>query len=186
MFETTQAEDFFWQLTMQLLGYDPAAFNDPDNPPACMPVRVSWPTTGAPAWKITENVVFIRLILHEDDDYARQIDSIYKPEPGTVIKQSARTRVWDVQFVAYGPDAQTAVTQIKDGVFRQDIKRLLSANSVFLIPNLPPCRRVPELFAGQWWNRWDGRLYFNELHRLPDEDVGRIESVSIKTHTDRR
>ncbi len=181
LFETTeQIEDFFWQLTMRILGYNPDNFNNPDNPPACMPVRIAWPTTGAPAWKISEDVVFIRLIPREDDDYARQIDSEYKAHAATVIKKSSRTRIWEVQFVAYGPNAQTAVNKIKDGVFRQDIKRLLSESAVFLIPNMPPCRRVPELFAGQWWNRWDVSLTFNELYQLPDEDVGRIESVEIR------
>jgi hypothetical protein len=183
LFSTTeQIEDFFWQVTMQLLGYNPDDFNNPDNPPTFMPVRIAWPTGGAPAWKISEDVVFIRLFTKEEDDYAKQIDSIYDAEHGTVIKKSARTRIWEVQFVAYGPEAQTAVNQIKDGVFRQDIKRLLSANNVFLIPDLPPCRRMPELFAGRWWNRWDVTLMFNELYHLPDEDVGRIESVSVTTY----
>lgn len=174
-----QLEDFFWQVTMQILGYDFKEFNNPDNPPSFMPVRISWPTGGAPAWKISEDVVFIRLFAKDDEDYARQIDSTYEAERGTVIKKSTRTRIWELQFIGYGPSAQTAVNKIKDGVFRQDVKRLLSANSVFLIPDLPPCRRMPELFAGQWWNRWDITLTFNELYQLPDEDVGRIESVSI-------
>ncbi len=186
LFETTeQIEDFFWQLTMRILGYKPDEFNDENNPPAFMPVRLSWPVTGAPAWKISENVVFIRLTPHEDDDYARQLDSSYEPEHGTVIKKATRTRIWEAQFIAYGPNAQTSVNKIKDGVFRQDMKRLLSANSVFLIPDLPPCRRVPELFGGQWWNRWDLSLTFNELYQLPDEDVGRIESVAITAYYNR-
>lgn len=180
-----QMEDLFWQVTMTMLGFNPAEFSDEHNPPAFMPARISWPQEGAPAWKIDEDVTFIRVIPHEDDDYTRQLDSTYEATANTVIKKSSRTRVWEVQFVVYGPNADTNVNKIKDGVFRQDIKRILSASSVFLIPDLPPSRRVPELYAGRWWNRWDLSIFFNELYQLPDEDVGRIESVIITSHYNR-
>lgn len=180
-----QMEDLFWQVTMKILGFNPADFSDEHNPPAFMPVRISWPQEGAPSWKIYEDVTFIRLVPHEDDDYARQIDSTYEATLGTVIKKSSRTRVLEVHFVVYGPNASINVNKIKDGVFRQDVKRVLSASSVFLIPDLPPSRRVPELYAGRWWNRWDLSLFFNEGYQLPDEDVGRIESVTITNQYNR-
>ncbi|WP_371378908.1 aldehyde dehydrogenase [Sporomusa aerivorans] len=173
-----QLEKLFWQATMQILGLDPTI---PEN---VNKVRRTYSTDGQPAWKIDEDVVFIRLF-EKEDDYTKQLDSVYEPRASTVIKQSARTRVWEVQYVAYGPVAHANINKIKDGVFRQDVKRLLSASSVFLIPNLPTCKRVPELFGGQWWNRWDTSLNFNELYRLPDEDVGRIESVSVATYYNR-
>lgn len=170
----TELEDLFWQMTTDILG---AEFN-PDN------IRLTYPIDGQPGWKIDEDIVFIRLFEREDT-YDKQIDSIYKPERGTVIKKSARTRVWEVQYVVYGPMANTNSNKIKDGVFRQDVKRYLAGNGVFLVPDLPLCRRIPELFAGQWWNRWDVSLTFNELYHLDDENVGRIESVSITTQTNR-
>lgn len=174
-------EDLFWQVTMRMLGFNPADFEDEHNPPTFMPVRISWPQEGAPAWKIDEDVSFIRLVPHEDDDYARQIDSTYEAAQGTVIKKSNRTRVWEVQYIVYGPNADTNINKIKDGMFRQDIKRILSGMSVFLIPDLPPSRRVPELYGGRWWKRWDASIFFNEQYQMPDEDVGRIESVTIST-----
>ncbi len=170
----TKLEDLFCLISEQVLGFDSSTGK----------IRLTYPTDGQPGWQIDEDIVFIRLF-EQEDDYAKQIDSVYEPERGTVIKKSARTRVWEVQFVAYGPNANTNINKIKDGVFRQDVKRLLAGSSVFLIPNLPTCRRIPELYAGQWWNRWDLSLNFNELYQLPDEDVGRIESVSIKTHYNR-
>lgn len=164
-------EDLFGDVTELIIGKD----IPPDN------IRLTYPQDGQPNWAINEDIVFIRLF-EKEDEYAKQLDSIYESERATVIKKSARTRVWEVQYVVYGPSANTNINKLKDGVFRQDVKRLLSGNGVFLIPDLSPCRRVPELFAGQWWNRWDLSLSFNELYSLPDEDVGRIESVSISTH----
>lgn len=167
-------EDLFWQMTVKVLGADFPEGN----------IRLTYPADGQPGWKIDEDIVFIRLF-EKEDEYAKQLDSIYAAERATVIKKSARTRAWEVQYVVYGPNANTNINKIKDGVFRQDVKRLLSGSGVFLIPNLPPCRRVPELFAGQWWNRWDLSLMFNELYKLADEDVGRIESVSITSKYNR-
>lgn len=167
-------EDLFWQMTVRICGED----FPPDK------IRLTYQTDGQPGWAIDEDIVFIRLF-EKEDEYAKQIDSVYEAGRATVIKKSARTRVWEVQYVVYGSNANTNINKIKDGVFRQDVKRLLSGSSVFLVPSLPPCRRVPELFAGQWWNRWDLSLTFNELYKLADEDVGRIESVSITSKYNR-
>lgn len=172
--EFNALEGLFWDAVAAILGED---FNS-DN------IRFAYPKDGNPGWRIDEDIIFIRLF-EKEDDYARQINSTYHAERGTVIKKSSRTRVWDVQFTAYGPRGCENINKIKDGVFRQDVKKILSDGGVFLIPNLPPCRRVPELFAGQWWTRWDMTLSFNELYRLPDEDVGRVESVSIRTNYNR-
>ena len=95
------------------------------------------------------------------------------------MRYSARTRVWNVLFTIYGPNAYDIANQIKDGVFKQNIHDLLSKNSVFLIPNLPMITQANELFAGKWWNRWDLVLNFNELYELIPDDGGRIENVSI-------
>lgn len=167
-------EDLFGDMTELILGKDVP----PEN------IRLTYPQDGQPNWGIDEDIVFIRLFEREDT-YAKQIDSIYKPERGTIMKKSARTRVWEVQYVIYGPSANTNSNKIKDGVLRQDVKRYLAGNGVFLVPDLPLCKRIPELFAGQWWNRWDISLTFNELYHLADENVGRIESVSITTQTNR-
>lgn len=172
--EYTALEDLFWEMTTLILG---EGF-----PPE--KIRLTYPKDGQPGWTVNEDIVFIRF-LEQEDEYARQLDSVFEAERGTVIKKTARTRVWEMQLNAYGPRACETVNRIKDGVFRQDIKRLLARSGVFLIPDLPVCRRAPELFAGQWWNRWDISLHFNELYRLPDEDVGRIESVSIKANYNR-
>lgn len=146
-------------------------------------IRISYALNGQPSWKSTEDIIFIRLF-EKDDEYAKQINSSYETS-GNVIKKSSRTRVWEVQIVAYGPSANENINKIKDGVFRQEVKNLLAKDNVFFVPNYPQSKRVPELFSGQWWNRWDLSLNFNELYKLPDEDVGRIDSVEITGHYNR-
>lgn len=164
-------EDLFAEMVTTILKDQVASDN----------IRISYPTNGQSSWAIDENVVFIRLF-EKEDEYAKQLDSTYISYNDTIIKKSTRTRVWEVQLVAYGPQANSNINRIKDGVFRQDVKMQLAGNNVFLIPNMPTCKRIPELFGGQWWERWDLSLNFNELYNLTDEDLGHIEIVEIKTN----
>ena len=68
-----------------------------------------------------------------------------------------------------------------DGVFTEKVRRTLNQGGVFLVPDMPACRYVPELYAGRWWNRYDVALHFNEWYEAPDEDVGHIESLTVNT-----
>ncbi len=141
-------------------------------------IRHQYPTEGQPDWRITENIVFLNLS-ERADPYGQQYDSIYRNEQGTVLRQRARTRVWDVAFTAYGPDAYDMINKLRDDVLTERIHAMLSQHAVFLITDVPAARQVPELWAGKWWDRWDMVLHFNELHELPPEDVGRIETVHM-------
>nr|DAR08472.1 MAG TPA: hypothetical protein [Caudoviricetes sp.] len=165
-----QLQNLFWDITNDITGKNlkmPNKF-----------IRFKYPQDGMPDWKITDDIIFINLS-ELNNDYAKQLDSKYIAENDTVMRYSARTRVWNVLFTIYGPNAYDIANQIKDGVFKQNIHDLLSKNSVFLIPNLPMITQANELFAGKWWNRWDLVLNFNELYELTPDDVGRIENVSI-------
>lgn len=169
-----ELEDLFWDMIAAIMGTE---FNT-DN------IRFSYQQDGQPGFLIDQDVIFIRLF-ESDDDYAKQLNNIYEGNT-TVIKKSARTRVWETQIIAYGPNANQNINKIRDAVFRQDIKRILSVKSVFLVPDMPIAKRIPEYFAGQWWNRWDQYLKWNELYELENEDLGRIDSVSIQSTINRR
>ena len=171
-----ELKSLFWTATAQMLEN---IF--PHNPDKW--IRHTFPVAGAPDWKISDNIVFLNLS-PRDDDYARQVNSVYKTIDGTVIKRSMRTRVWDLNYKAYGAKAFDIVTTLKDGIFRQDIQAMLAKNGVFLVPLLPRCVQANEIFAGQWWERWDFTLTFNEEHTF-DEDVGHIEEISISTRYQR-
>lgn len=162
-------KDLFWQMSANILS---GIITNPDKY-----IRRAFPKEGAPDWKITDNVLFLNLT-QRDDEYSRQINSTYYTENGTVIRRGARTRVWDLSFKAYGPRSFDIITTLQDGVFFITTKMLLSPNDVFLVPNIDRAIQANELFAGQWWERWDTTLTFNELY-IPLEDVGHIEKVPI-------
>lgn len=141
-------------------------------------IRWRYPESGAPDWKVGDDILFLSLV-EADDDYAKQRDSQYRADNGTVYRDTARTRVWELQATAYGRKSYELANLLKDGFFYESVQHRLSRCGVFLVPNLPTCIRIPELFAGKWWDRWDITLRFNELYRLKPEDVGRIERVRI-------
>ena len=141
-------------------------------------IRWRYPEAGAPDWKISDDIMFLYLA-EADDDYAKQRDSQYRAADETVYRDTARTRVWDLQVTAYGRKSYELVNLIKDGFFYDLVRRNLAKHDVFIVPNLPTCMQAPELFAGKWWDRWDITLRFNELYRLWPEDVGRIDRVQI-------
>lgn len=141
-------------------------------------IRWRYPESGAPDWKISDDILFLYLS-EADDDYAKQRDSLYRTEDETVYRDTARTRVWDLQATAYGRRSYEIANLLKDGFFYEPVRRNLAQKDVFIVPNLPTCTQVPELFAGKWWDRWGIDLRFNELYRLAPENVGRIERVQL-------
>ena len=146
-------------------------------------IRKMYPKNGAPDWKVDDNIVFLNLD-QRDDDYAKQRDSIYKSEQGTIMRHAMRTRVWDLTFNAYGPKAYDIVAAMQDGVFLPEIKSYLAKNEVYLVPLMQQPIQSNEVFAGQWWERWNLTLTFNEKY-VSVEDVGRIETVSIRAEAQR-
>ena len=100
------------------------------------------------------------------------------------MMHTMRTRVWDLQVVAYGPRAFEIITAMQDGVFLQTIKYYLAKSGIFLVPLMPPAVQANEIFAGQWWERWNTTLTFNERYDV-SEDVGRIESVHVRAEANR-
>ena len=160
----------FWNATRMIL-----ADIIKDNPDRW--IRVSYPKGGAPDWKNGENIVFLNLRAR-DDDYGRQRDSIYKNTSGTTMKHTMRTRVWDLELACYGDSAYAMATAMQDGVFLEDVRKYLSKKGIFLVPLMPIPIQSNEIFAGQWWERWNITLTFNEEYET-SEDVGYIASVSI-------
>ena len=166
----TELQDLFWDAASAITA---DTIKKPDKF-----IRWRYPEGGAPDWKISDDILFLYLA-EADDDYAKQRDSLYREADETVYRDTARTRVWDLQATAYGRRSYEVANDLKDGFFYEPVRRNLAQKDVFIVPNLPTCMQAPELFAGKWWDRWDITLRFNELYRLAPEDVGRIANVRL-------
>ena len=163
-------EDALWQACSDILS---DIITDPTK------IRWKFPTGGMPDWTVKDNILFLNLD-EKDDAYAQQRDSVFNTVNGTVIRSAYRTRVWSLYCTAYGPQAHEICNTLKDGFFEWKVEAPLWKQDVHLVPDLPRCKQTPEIFAGQWWTRWDLQLTFNELYKA-DDDVGHIDSVQIFT-----
>jgi len=164
----------FQQLTLQCLGLADNAYDK---------VRISWQKQGAPAWKVDDDIVFIRLS-EEDNPYNRQREVVMTQISEDVsMKSTSYTRVNSVAFALYGPESYENAQTLRDFFFYDDSRRTLSQSGIYMIPDVAAPRRVPESFQGQWWERIDFTLYFNELI-IRNVVASSITSVDISVTTE--
>jgi len=149
-------EDFFQDLTLRMLNLNPTA------PASQKRVRTTWPTKGAPAWKITEDVTFL-LITFDDDSVTRQMDVAYlNKDANNANRIMSYTRVIRVNWICYGPHSSEDADTIRSSLFLPQIAEQLLKNNMALITDVSMPMRTPELFNGQWWERASLFVRFNE------------------------
>ena len=160
-----QIEDFFQELTCNILGIPLLDNTDPENPVPINQdkVRIAWPTTGAPAWKITEDITFLQ-ITPVNDPYMQQRHTEHvNTGAGNINQLIQYTRVHEVQWICYGPNSYEHAETIRNGIYLTEFKDLLGAQNLHLILDVPAVKRSPELYNGQWWQRANLSARFNEL-----------------------
>lgn len=147
-----QLENIFQSLTSQILGTsDPSA------------VRISWPTDGAPSWKITDDVCFLA-VTPTDDAYTRQLQTDYSPlDDNNANSNLTYTAVVRVAWTLYGPNASDRSDLLRASLFMDSTRSTLISNNLALVTDVPMPIRSPELFNSEWWNRATLYANFNEL-----------------------
>jgi hypothetical protein len=155
-----QLEAVFQSVTAQVLGLDPN-----------QGVRCAWQTQGAPSWKITEDVAVVRAV-EDDDPYNRQrtvtimplplAGNPSLPDPNNVNRQTTYTRVIRCVWSIYGPHSFDNAAILKDWLFYESTRSIFAASNLYFKTDIVASRRVPEFFQGQWWEREDFAVQFNE------------------------
>ena len=157
----TQAQvSNIWQnLVLQCLGISPSG---PTDNAAYSQVRVDWPTPGQPAWDIKQDVAFIRATEAPDRyNTAHEIQPV--TQPGTTYPETIiYTRVWELSFIFYGPNAFDRARQVKACLYQDFVHDALAASNLYLNTVIGTPRRNPELFQNQWWERTDYTAQMNE------------------------
>ena len=176
-----EIEDFFQYITSLMLGLDMTQQINQGK------VRLAWPTSGAPSWKIDEDIVFLR-ITPVDNKQARTLNIIYDTNSTDNInlnKETGYTRVHKVDFTFYGPNAYDNAdliryTLLEPNSYKDEFKN----KNIFVIPDISMPTRLPELYNGQWWDRTDFSASFNEAV-IRKSLVPFIQSAEIKLVTDK-
>lgn len=172
------------QITIQMLGL-PLPNSDTD--PAYSMVRVMRQQKGQPAQNIDTDRVYV-WCAPVDDAYNRTRDkkNLYNDDV-SIGQVTSYVRVWQVQWVLYGPNCVDNARIIKSALFEQDNHDLFATLplGLALVTDVEEPRYVPEpREGGQWWERVDFEVKFNELVRevkiLPT-----VVSTEIIVETDR-
>lgn len=125
-------------------------------------VRIGWQSFGQPAQKASEDVAYVRC--YEVDDLmnkTRDMDYVNGP---TVFTQVVKyTRVWEVFWSVYGPNSFDNARQIRTRLWDQDIHDLFAASQLYFVAEVSAPVRVPYEQDGQWWDRADLKVRFNEF-----------------------
>jgi hypothetical protein len=150
----TQIENTFQILTTNILGQG----TDPNSA-----VRISWPTRGSTGWEITDDVVFLR-VTTSDDAISLQRDKQWSPlDASDATETTTYIRVWRIDLSIYGPNSLDHARLIKSALFMDWTTATLAPSNLSVLVPLREPRRIPELFAGEWWERVDFSIQVNEL-----------------------
>lgn len=169
----SQIENLFQTWTTQMIGLDPAITANQDK------VRISYPADGQPGWKITDDIIFLK-VNNEPDPIDKQRDVVYsEKDDDTAIRQVSYTRVHSIKWTLYGPNSFNNADKIKNALYLPTYKELFSKNNLFLVLKVENPVRFPELYNGQWWERTDFEASFNEKV-VRTTEVPYIETSAIQ------
>ena len=182
-----QIEDLFHANTARMYGYD---IDNADpviaaaaKAAAGQAIRIAWPTGGAPAWNVSEDRTFLR-ILFSEDEYAKQREYTYTRKTDLLANQAMEmTNVLQVSWTIYGPNSFANAFKIYTKIFDPLITLWTAQKQIYLIPDVDSPRRAPELYAGQWWERVDVSARYNAKILLNSE-IPYLLSTNITVDTD--
>ena len=126
-------------------------------------VRTSWEQKGAPAFAITDDVLFLQCVPNSSSYNVRDESwTEVTGNPEIMLKNRSYTREWRVSFIAYGPNSFDSIRLIKTMLLEDFSHDMLARENLYYVPDTNTPVRNPELFESQWWERVDYVANFNE------------------------
>jgi len=159
----TELNKIFYDLTRSIISGSPL-----------VEVRHSWPTGGAPAFKVSDNVIFLKI--YDVKSPITDQQEIKYDASLTYPEKRSYTRTLMVNWICYGSLSWDYATDIRSKIFYSEHHDTLANNSIFIVPDFDPPKRLPELWQGQWYERCDLNISFNELVTI-ERDFNNIEQV---------
>jgi hypothetical protein len=172
-------ETLLQSVIAQILGFDPAT----EASDAFSAVRVGWQQTGQPAWEITDDVCTL-LATPENDPYSQTREAqLVQNDPKSLVQNMSFTQVWKLHATIYGPNSYDHARLIVSAMALDWTHDLLAASNIYAVTEWDRPIYVPELFNGQWWQRTDLNLSFNELVS-ESIVIAAAASVEVTTESD--
>ena len=163
-----ELEELFYDLTVSLIGGSP----EPE-------VRQSWPTQGQPGFTVEDNVAFLKIYdIPSAITEQQETKFEYMESPEYYNEKISYTRTLNISWIIYGPSSWEWATKIRYGIYYQEAHDLLARNNIYIVPSFDPPRRVPEIWAGLWYERCDLEISFNELIQI-NRESHYVEKVPV-------
>jgi len=176
-FNKTEMEGIWQDTLAQTIGIDLT------DPTVYYQVRAGWQTMGQPAIRVDEDIVFVRCE-PLDTAFSRLRNSVFSGNNPDLTQSwtDVHTRTWHSVITVYGPNsldnARAIIAGLSDVSFVDDF---LSEYNLYVNPDFEQPRRVPELFQGEWWERMDITVEFNE-QVTEIFTVGTVGTVVVTTY----
>jgi len=177
-----ELNEVFQEAVLKILGYTKSGSPEEYSDAAYYAVRITNQTEGQPAWEVGEDVVFVRC-LEEDERINREREEENADYLDNLLTSVSYTRVIGLYLSIYGPNSFDNAQSIRDGFFNDSQREFLTRGHLYIVPDVVSPRRVPELWVGQWWERVDFNVRFNE-HICKETETNRIVSADIQVITD--
>lgn len=142
-------------MMLNVLNLDPAS-----DAQAYSKVRIGWITQ--PSFGRDEDICSIRCT-ESDGGFTTRDRKVDVNDSTTVKLIDTYIRVWSVAFTFYGPNGFDNARLLKSAVLMDWNHGQLADAGMYLVTEFKATTRAPELFEGQWWDRSDLTLFFNEL-----------------------
>lgn len=153
------------------------------DPNAFAKVRIGWQKQGQPGPSIDMDTCFVRCA-PIDTPYSRLRDNQANGTGPVIDMVDVFTRTWQSRWTFYGPNALNNAKAIQSGMIKvQFATYFLAANGIYCNPSISEPERIPENFQGQWWERMDMVIEFNE-QITETLTVGSVKSVEVQIYNE--
>lgn len=166
----TELKNIFWELISDMLLLNSTERN--------YKVRKSFSQDGQPGWNAGEDITFFNIKTIDDImSYTRDV-LISDATPTTVNRDVGYTRVIEVQIICYGANSYDNAELIKHKLYLPEFQEFLSGYNLYMVLEVKAPMRTTELYNGQWWERSDLTIRFNE-QIIREQEINCIESVDV-------
>ena len=132
------------------------------NPPNYYLVRVEWPETGQPAWKVNEDIAFLRCV-DDNADYSQRRDQQKIVVNGVTMEEITYVTAWRAFFDFYGPNCYLRASNLITGMMLQIGRNALETAGLYINPQIPRPQYLKEPRNGKWWPRASFSVLFTYL-----------------------
>jgi hypothetical protein len=173
----------FQKMILDMLGLAVGSPKDYDTPSYF--VRVSWPTVGAPAWKATEDICFLR-VTEDDDLINRQRETVVTRIDDLTLNEATKyTTVIALNMIFYGPNSWDNAQAVRDKVFQDEFRFPLNTEKIYPLTEIVSPNRVPEAFQSKYFERVDLEIDFN-AGILKNRTINSIGSAEVLVYNEDR